>query len=319
MSTQSSFSKWYRFVDLSSLRSYLTRWIMFIRQLNYLSNDLNCCLNDDDEFNDDNYFSNNLNCCLNDDDEFNDDNYFSNNLNCCLNDDDEFNDDSYLSNNLNCCLNDDDEFNDDIYLSNNLDCCLNDDDEFNDDNYLSNNSCCCLNDDDEFNDDNYFSNNSCCCLNDDDEFNDQWSISKIFDEKTTMSSLLLNRLTRQTCKINVQKKNYLWSEVVNRDIYVMITWMLMCAESIQRSDTFNISTCNVQKRIFIIINAHDEKRIQNLEMMKWFTLLLTLCQLRRRDLSYTSVQITINIRDLSSWAASTASTRRELYECTNYD
>jgi hypothetical protein len=166
MSTQSSFNKWYRFVDLSSFKSYLTRWVMFIRQLNYLSNDLDCCLNDDDEFNDDNYLSNNLDCCLNDDDEFNDDNY----------------------------------------LSNNLDCCLNDDDEFNDDSYLSNNSCCCLNDDDEFNDDNYFSNNSCCCLNDDDEFNDQWSISKIFDEKTTMSSLLLNRLIRQTCKTNVQKE-----------------------------------------------------------------------------------------------------------------
>jgi hypothetical protein len=29
----------------------------------------------------------------------------------------------------------------------------------------------------------------------------------------------------------------------------MITWMLMCAKSIQRSDTFNISTYNVQKRI----------------------------------------------------------------------
>jgi hypothetical protein len=112
MSTQSSFSKWYRFVDFSSFKSHLTRWIMFIRQLNYFSNDLNCCLNDDDEFNDDNYFSNNLNCCLNDDDEFNDDNYLRDNLNCCLNDDDEFNDDNYLRNNLNCCLNDDDEFND---------------------------------------------------------------------------------------------------------------------------------------------------------------------------------------------------------------
>jgi hypothetical protein len=146
MSTQSSFSKWYRFVDLSSLKNHLTRWIMFIRQLNYLLNDLNCCSNDNDEFND--Y------------------NYLSNNLNCCLNDDDEFNDNSYLRNSLNCCLNDDDEFNDDNYLRDNLD----------------------------------------CCLNDDDEFNDQWSISKIFDEKTTMSSLLLNRLIRQTCKTNVQKE-----------------------------------------------------------------------------------------------------------------
>jgi hypothetical protein len=146
MLTQSSSSKWYRFVYFSSFRNYLTRWIMFIRQLNYFSNDLNCCLNDDDEFNDDNYFSNDLNCCLNDNDEFNDDNYFSNNLNYYLNDDDEFNDDNYFSNNLNYCL------------------------------------------------------------NDDDEFNDQWSISKIFDEKTTMSSLLLNRLTRQICKTNVQKK-----------------------------------------------------------------------------------------------------------------
>jgi hypothetical protein len=44
---------------------------MFIWQLNYLSNDSDCCLNDDDEFNDDNYFSNDFDCCLNDDDEFN--------------------------------------------------------------------------------------------------------------------------------------------------------------------------------------------------------------------------------------------------------
>jgi hypothetical protein len=124
-----------------------------------------------------------------------------------------------------------------------------------------------------------------------------------------------DKFAKQTFK----KKNYLWSEVVNKDIYVMITWMLMCAELIQRSNTFNISTYNVQKRIFIIINAHDEKRIQNLEIMKWFIFFLTFYQLRRRDLSYTSVQITVNIRDLSSWAASTASTRLELYECTNYD
>ncbi len=124
-----------------------------------------------------------------------------------------------------------------------------------------------------------------------------------------------DKLAKQTFK----KRNYLWNEAVNKDIYVMITWMLMCAESIQRSDTFNISTCNVQKRILIIINAHDEKRTQNLEMMKWFTLLLTFCQLRRQDLNYTNVQITVNIRDLSSWTASTASTRLELYECTNYD
>ncbi len=50
--------------------------------------------------------------------------------------------------------------------------------------------------------------------------------------------------------------------------------MLMCAKLIQKSNTFNISTYNVQKRILIIINAHDEKRIQNLEIMKCFTFIL---------------------------------------------
>jgi hypothetical protein len=158
-----------------------------------------------------------------------------NNSDCCLNDDDEFNDDNYISNNSDCYLNNDDEFNDDNYLSNNLNCCFNDDDEFNNDNYLSNNLCYCLNDDDKFNDDNYLSNNSDWCLNDDDEFNDQWSISEIFDEKTTMSSLLLNKLTWQIYKTNVQKEK-LFMKRSN-------SYKYLC------DDNLNVNVCKINSKI----------------------------------------------------------------------
>jgi hypothetical protein len=114
-----------------------------------------------------------------------------------------------------------------------------------------------------------------------------------------------------------RKTNYMTSFVYNSSRMIIILKTVLSL--IHDFRILSIMNNHISWQIFIIINAHDEKRTQNLEVMKWLTFILTLYQLRRRDLSYTSVRITVNIRDLSSWTTSTASTRFELCECTNYN